>query len=98
MGLLHADFLWFSHDAPLAYMLILYIEEVNFMGLFSDEPIFCISCVISLSFRPIADMKGIKASIQILHLIVYIFEIFDKILVINSIVFYGVKYFFYVPV
>jgi hypothetical protein len=98
MGLLHADLLRFSHDTALAYMLILYIEEVNLMRLFSNQPLFCISNIISLSFGLIADMEGIKASIQILHLIIHIFEIFDKILVINSIVFNGVKDFFYVSV
>jgi hypothetical protein len=98
MSLLHTDLLGFPHDASLAYMLILNIEEVDLMRLFSNQPISCVSCVISLSFGSIANVKRIKASIQILHLIIYIFEIFYKILVINSIVFYCVKNFLDVPV
>ena len=77
MSLLHTYLFRFSHNASLTYMLILYIEEVNLMRFFSNEPFFYISCIISLSFSPIAHMKGIKASVQILHLIVYIFKIFD---------------------
>ncbi len=72
-------------------MLIFNIEEVDLVRLFGNEPLFVISCAIPLSFRFVADMERIEASIQILHLIIYIFEVFHKILIINSIVFYCVK-------
>lgn len=98
VSMLNINFFGFPHDSPLADVLIVNVKEVNLIRFLSQKPLLCVSCIVLRTFRFIANMKRIKASIQILHLITYTFKVFYHIFIVYPVIFYSEKNLLDVPI
>lgn len=71
MGLFDHNLVFLSYYSSLAQMFIPYIEEVNFVCYFGQQPFATDKSVVAGSFWPKTGLKGVKIKVEI---VVFVFD------------------------